>query len=229
MQRYRYDAESRLLAYGLAQPQGGEETCRYDDADNIFGLPELDWRQIHGGKPDAFRDNRLPFWKQTGFSYDGFGNLVRRVQGSLNQQFAYDDENRLIRAWGEGPEGQHDTCYHYDALGRRTEKVVRRPWSDDAVATRFRWQGLRLIQEQGGGQCRTYIYDPNETYTPLARITQTDENSAGDIDYFHTDLNGVSLGNQLTGIITILPYAGRSLSRACHACRRSNVGQLMPQ
>ncbi len=191
VQRYRYDAESRLLGYELPGPEGGEERFSYDRADNIFALPEVEWDTHHNGRPEGFRSNRLPFWKGTGYRYDGFGNLTERTEGSGTQQFRYDDENRLIKAWGEGPEGRYRAEYRYDVLGRRTSKRVVYGDSAEAEETYFRWEGLRLVQERRGGTTRSYVYDPDEHYTPLARITR--EGGERETAYFHTDLNGTPL------------------------------------
>ncbi|CNH74158.1 RHS repeat-associated core domain-containing protein [Yersinia pekkanenii] len=191
VQRYLYDAESRLLDYEAPKPEGGREQFSYDDADNIYALPDVEWNNIHNGKPDGFRTNRVPFWKGTGFRYDGFGNLIERTQGSQTQYFAYDDEHRMIKAWGDGPNGRYQADYRYDALGRRTEKSITYQDKSAAVVTGFRWQGLRLIQEVSAEHTRSYVYDPNESYTPLARITQQEDQL--EIDYFHVDLNGTPL------------------------------------
>ena len=124
--------------------------------------------------------------------YDGWGNLVSRRSGLYEQHYEYDAENRLIRAEGTGPEGRFTACYHYDALGRRTRKTVTT--QRGTTETRFLWQGLRLLQEQQhNGQCKTYIYDPNEAYSPLARVDHLTDDKRGEIYWFSTDLNGAPL------------------------------------
>ncbi|WP_456310867.1 RHS repeat-associated core domain-containing protein [Serratia proteamaculans] len=204
VQRYQYDAENRLLAYEAPGPEGGRESFRYDDGDNIFALPDADWASYHSGKPDAFQTNRLPFWRGTGFRYDGFGNLTERTQGSQTQNFAWDDENRLIRAWGDGPDGRYRAAYQYDALGRRTLKEVT--YQDrGAEVTRFRWQGLRLIQEVGAEATRSYVYEAGDSYSPLARITQQGDRQW--TEYFHTDLNGAPL--EVTGSAGDIIWCGK--------------------
>ena len=81
---------------------------------------------------------------------------------------------------------------HYDALGRRTCKAVR--LHDKTVATRFLWQGYRLLQEQKqNGARQTYLYDPNDIWSPLARLDQPVAGTAADILWFNTDLNGAPL------------------------------------
>ncbi len=124
--------------------------------------------------------------------YDGWGNLVSRRSGLHEQHYEYDAENRLIRAEGNGPEGRFTAHYHYDALGRRTRKTVTT--QRGITETRFLWQGFRLLQEQQhNGQYQTYIYDPKEAYSPLARVDHLRDDSHGDILWFSTDLNGAPL------------------------------------
>ncbi|MDT3409742.1 UNVERIFIED_ORG: RHS repeat-associated protein [Atlantibacter sp. SORGH_AS 304] len=50
------------------------------------------------------------------------------------------------------------------------------------------------MQEQHqGGQCSTCIYDPNEAWSPLARVDHLREDKTGEIFWFSTDLNGAPL------------------------------------
>ncbi|MES3415472.1 glycohydrolase toxin TNT-related protein, partial [Enterobacter hormaechei] len=91
-----------------------------------------------------------------------------------------------------GPEGRFEARYHYDALGRRTRKIVTT--THGTTDTRFLWQGYRLLQEQQQtGLCSTYIYDPNEAWSPLARVDHLRDQSSGEIYWFNTDLNGAPL------------------------------------
>lgn len=74
------------------------------------------------------------------FSYDAAGNLVeerRGKEGRITTRYAYDSDNRLIRA--ETPNGVSQ--YRYDPLGRRTAKHT--PDGE----TRFVYDGTRLLQE----------------------------------------------------------------------------------
>ena len=124
--------------------------------------------------------------------YDHWGNLVSRRNGLYEQHYAYDAENRLVSARGTGPEGRFEARYHYDALGRRTRKIVTT--THGTTNTRFLWQGYRLLQEQqASGLCSTYVYDPNEAWSPLARVDHLRDQSSGEIYWFNTDLNGAPL------------------------------------
>ncbi len=124
--------------------------------------------------------------------YDHWGNLVSRRNGLYEQHYAYDAENRLVSARGTGPEGRFEARYHYDALGRRTRKIVTT--AHGTTNTRFLWQGYRLLQEQQESGLRsTYVYDPNEAWSPLARVDHLRDQSSGEIYWFNTDLNGAPL------------------------------------
>ncbi|CNF76117.1 Rhs family protein [Yersinia similis] len=121
--------------------------------------------------------------------------MTTRHAGGRVQHFAYDDDNRLLRAWGTGPLGEHDSHYRYDALGRRIHKsvTIKRGAEKTTRQTDFIWQGLRLLQEQHADGNATYIYDPNESYTPLARVDQRHGETESQVYYFHTDINGTPL------------------------------------
>ena len=181
---YGYDEEGRFLRHYEARPDHSNRRFRYDAADNL--LPDDDLPAL------SLRDNRLTHWQNLFMKYDWWGNLVFRRSGLYEQHYVYDAENRLIRAGGNGPEGNFTARYHYDALGRRTRKTVTMPHG--TTKTRFLWQGYRLLQEQQqNGQCQTYVYDPNETYSPLARIDHLRDETSGEVLWFTTDLNGAPL------------------------------------
>ncbi|MDN8598864.1 RHS repeat-associated core domain-containing protein [Citrobacter sp. S2-9] len=179
---YGYDAEGRLLKHYEARQRHSSAHFRYDAADNLAASDD-----------DApVTDNRLQHWQNLFMQYDAWGNLVRRRSGLYEQHYAWDAENRLISAQGTGPEGRFQAHYQYDALGRRTRKQVAT--AHGTTETRFLWQGHRLLQEQHeGGQCSTYLYDPNEAWSPLARIDHLRDDRRGEIYWFSTDLNGAPL------------------------------------
>ncbi len=185
---YGYDAEGRLLKHYEARQGHSRAQFSYDAADNL------------AANDDAVpvTDNRLQHWQVLFMKYDHWGNLVSRRNGLYEQHYAYDAENRLVSARGTGPEGWFEARYHYDALGRRTRKIVTT--THGTTNTRFLWQGYRLLQEQQeqqeqqeSGLCSTYIYDPNEAWSPLARVDHLRDQSSGEIYWFNTDLNGAPL------------------------------------
>ncbi|WP_266154517.1 RHS repeat-associated core domain-containing protein [Enterobacter sp. HSTU-ASh6] len=179
---YGYDAEGRLLKHYEARQGHSRAQFSYDAADNL------------AANDDAVpvTDNRLQHWQALFMKYDHWGNLVSRRNGLYEQHYAYDAENRLVSARGTGPEGRFEARYHYDALGRRTRKIVTT--THGTTETRFLWQGYRLLQEQQeSGLCSTYVYDPNEAWSPLARVDHLRDQSSGEIYWFNTDLNGAPL------------------------------------
>jgi RHS repeat-associated protein len=112
------------------------------------------------------------------FSYDAAGNLTeerRGKAGRLVSRYAYDSDNRLIRA--ETPDGVSQ--YRYDPLGRRIAKVT--PDGE----TRFVYDGAKLLQETRAEQCRTYLFEPGG-FRPLACIDQVG-GAASQVYYYHLD------------------------------------------
>ena len=179
---YGYDAEGRLLKHYEARQGHSRAQFSYDAADNLAASDAA----------APVTDNRLQHWQALFMKYDSWGNLVSRRNGLYEQHYAYDAENRLVSARGTGPEGRFEARYHYDALGRRTRKIVTT--THGTTDTRFLWQGYRLLQEQQeSGLCSTYVYDPNEAWSPLARVDHLRDQSSGEIYWFSTDLNGAPL------------------------------------
>ncbi len=179
---YGYDAEGRLLKHYEARQGHSRAQFSYDAADNLAASDAA----------APVTDNRLQHWQALFMKYDHWGNLVSRRNGLYEQHYAYDAENRLVSARGTGPEGRFEARYHYDALGRRTRKIVTT--THGTTDTRFLWQGYRLLQEQQESGLRsTYVYDPNEAWSPLARVDHLRDQSSGEIYWFSTDLNGAPL------------------------------------
>ncbi|CAO98043.1 Hypothetical protein ETA_29970 [Erwinia tasmaniensis Et1/99] len=74
--------------------------------------------------------------------------------------------------------------------------------------TRFLWQGYRLLQEQrANGTRRTWSYDPESPWTPLAAIEQAGEGPEADIYWLNSDLNGAPL--EVTDADGQLRWSGR--------------------
>jgi RHS repeat-associated protein len=82
------------------------------------------------------------------------------------QRFEWDDENQLTAVHTKRKGITQTVRFDYDALGRRITK------HDRFGATRFVWEGMRLIEERRGGQTITYVYEPG-SYVPLARLDAT--------------------------------------------------------
>ncbi|WP_168403489.1 PAAR domain-containing protein, partial [Erwinia amylovora] len=189
---YGYDAEGRLLQHRELQSGRTGSRLLYDAADNLLGgqSPHDDPERP---PPPPQSSNRLPHWQRLFYRYDVWGNLVSRRHGLNEQHYTYDADNRLIRARGSGPQGEFSAQYHYDALGRRSRKEVTFAGKAPQT-TRFLWQGYRLLQEQrANGTRRTWSYDPESPWTPLAAIEQAGEGPQADIYWLNSDLNGAPL------------------------------------
>ncbi|MCE5994853.1 AHH domain-containing protein, partial [Pseudomonas sp. KCA11] len=122
---------------------------------------------------------------------DPWGNLIEKRSGhSKLQSFAYDCENRLVRA-ETLVNGKLESRgeYRYDSLGRRVTKQAE--INGEVEQKRFLWQGLRMLREETPGQSILYLYEPG-SYAPLARVDQA-EGEEQKLYYFHTDHMGLPL------------------------------------
>ncbi|ELE9687936.1 PAAR domain-containing protein [Enterobacter kobei] len=139
------------------------------------------------------------------YGYDAEGRLLKHYearQGHSRAQFSYDAADNLA-ASGDAAPVTDNRLQHWQALfmkydhwgnlvSRRTRKIVTT--THGTTETRFLWQGYRLLQEQQeSGLCNTYIYDPNEAWSPLARVDHLRDQNSGEIYWFNTDLNGAPL------------------------------------
>ncbi len=164
--RYLYDPADRLLQVEGLTP----ERFVHDPAGNLIGMNEDGGGRVEG--------DRLVLLGDRHFSYDAAGNLTeerRGKAGRLVSRYAYDSDNRLIRA--ETPDGVSQ--YRYDPLGRRIAKVT--PDGE----TRFVYDGAKLLQETRAEQCRTYLFEPGG-FRPLACIDQVG-GAASQVYYYHLD------------------------------------------
>ncbi|BEN54984.1 hypothetical protein SMKC058_22480 [Serratia marcescens] len=182
-QRYQYDATGRLLSRDGTLPD--TERYRYDPASNL--LDEGQFRQRH---------NRVLHYQGIDYRYDVFGRTVEKRKGHYRWQYLYDADHRLcevVRYSQHRSEAQQHVQFHYDPLGRRTQKRVwhqsqdlRQP-AGKCQTTTFLWEGFRLLQETRDGMPLTYAYADQGSYEPLARI---DGHSPAQVFYFHTAPNG---------------------------------------
>ncbi|MBV4544448.1 RHS repeat-associated core domain-containing protein, partial [Pseudomonas vlassakiae] len=180
--KYEYEANGQLRSRDTGSLVGSEE-FRYDPAANRL---DFNARQF-----DKVRDNRIRQWRDQEYRYDPWGNLIEKRSGhSKLQTFAYDCENRLVRAEtvvnGKLESTGH---YRYDSLGRRVAKQAE--INGVVEQKRFLWQGLRMLREEAPGQNILYLYEPG-SYAPLARVDQA-EGQEQKLYYFHTDQIGTPL------------------------------------
>ncbi len=180
--KYEYEANGQLRSRDTGSLVGSEE-FRYDPAANRL---DFNARQF-----DKVRDNRIKQWRDQEYRYDPWGNLIEKRSGhSKLQIFAYDCENRLVRAETRVNGKLESTGqYRYDSLGRRVAKQAE--INGEVEQKRFLWQGLRMLREETPGQSILYVYEPG-SYAPLARIDQA-EGQEQKLYYFHTDQIGTPL------------------------------------
>ena len=130
----------------------------------------------------AVMDNRLPGYGRDRYRYNEWGELTER----RDQQLEWNAQGQLTRVISSNSE----TRYQYDALGRRISKATSNLHTDrgERSRTTFVWEGVRLLQETTWQGKRTYLYDAEQPYTPVAAITGRGESQK--IWYYHTDLTG---------------------------------------
>ncbi|HCP1440097.1 TPA: RHS domain-containing protein, partial [Escherichia coli] len=119
-----------------------------------------------------------------------------------DQQLEWNAQGQLTRVISSNSE----TRYQYDALGRRISKATSNLHTDrgERSRTTFVWEGFRLLQETTWQGKRTYLYDAEQPYTPVAAITGRGESRK--IWYYHTDLTGTV--QEVTAADGTLVWAG---------------------
>jgi RHS repeat-associated protein len=140
----------------------------------------------------------------------------------LSQRFTFDAEDRLVSVTTEETRGTVETRFEYDPIGRRiASSEMRRSVSgtDSPVQRkRFVWQGLRMVQEVRDSGTSSYVYSPDERYTPLARLdaliggaialaTIDKARTTSKVYHFHTDLVGTPM--EVTDEAGELAWAGK--------------------
>ncbi len=146
----------------------------------------------------AVMDNRLPGYGRYRYRYNEWGELTAR----RDQQLEWNAQGQLTRVISSNSE----TRYQYDALGRRISKATSNLHTDrgERSRTTFVWEGFRLLQETTWQGKRTYLYDAEQPYTPVAAITGRGESQK--IWYYHTDLTGTV--QEVTAADGTLVWAG---------------------
>uniref|UniRef100_B1J8V4 YD repeat protein n=1 Tax=Pseudomonas putida (strain W619) TaxID=390235 RepID=B1J8V4_PSEPW len=180
--KYEYEANGQLHSRDTGSLVGSEE-FRYDPAANRLDFNARQFEKV--------KDNRIKRWRDQEYRYDPWGNLIEKRSGhSKLQNFAYDCENRLVRAETLVNGKLESTgAYRYDSLGRRIAKTAEIGGTSEQK--RFLWQGLRMLREETPGQSILYFYEPG-SYAPLARVDQA-EGQEQKVYYFHTDQIGTPL------------------------------------
>jgi len=127
--------------------------------------------------------NRLAGYGSDRYGYNEWGELETR----LGQRYEWNVQGQLTTVISSNTQ----THYQYDALGRRVRKVTRDRHTSLAERSRteFIWEGYRLLQEiPQQGERRTYLYDAEQLYTPVASVTGRKAHQ--EVWYYHTDPRG---------------------------------------
>lgn len=167
---YRYDPVGRLIE---AISPVAKERFAFDPASNIVdpvrqqaasalrSSPVRPENTLPADVPKVL-GNLLKAYAGTHFEYDARGNLIRKRTPAGEQEYEWDEFNRLLRARVAETSQQSQARYFYDAFGRRIAKEV------NGERTVFGWDGDTLAYESDGERGTHYIYEPG-TFVPLAQ------------------------------------------------------------
>ncbi|EBF6584592.1 type IV secretion protein Rhs, partial [Salmonella enterica subsp. enterica serovar Typhimurium] len=164
---YSYDRSGYLT--GRSGQMYDHDRYYYDKAGNL----------LDNEGQGAVMSNRLPGCGRDRYGYNEWGELTTR----RDQQLEWNAQGQLTRVIS----GNTETHYGYDALGRRTRKATygRHTGHTARSRTDFVWEGFRLLQENVQQQgWRTYLYDAEQPYTPVASVTGRGESRQ--VWYYHT-------------------------------------------
>ncbi|EOS94852.1 RHS family protein, partial [Erwinia tracheiphila PSU-1] len=177
-QRFGYDATGQITR----EVRGAnEEHFSWDGAGNRTDGPgQRVWQ------------NLLHRLNGSRWRYDGFGRVAWRRAGkaSPEQWFSYDDEQRVSSVRLVGHSDCAEVKYRYDALGRRTHKILHRH-GGGTETVRFLWSGLQMVSESSSAvpeRDTQYLYGEGG-WEPLARIDTV--GGASTAYWYHTELNGL--------------------------------------
>ncbi|EJP5978404.1 RHS domain-containing protein, partial [Salmonella enterica] len=165
-------------------------------------------------------NNRLPGCGRDRYGYNEWGELTTR----RDQQLEWNAQGQLTRVIS----GNTETHYGYDALGRRIRKATygRHTGHTARSRTDFVWEGFRLLQENVQQQgWRTYLYDAEQPYTPVASVTGKGESRQ--VWYYHTDVTGTP--QEVTAADGTLVWAGYIRGFGENAADISNSGAYFHQ
>jgi len=167
---YRYDPVGRLIE---AISPVAKERFAFDPASNI--IDPVRTAETPASRPSPVRPestlpvevpkvlgNLLKAYAGMHFEYDARGNLVRKRTPAGEQEYEWDEFNRLLSARVVETSRQSQARYFYDAFGRRIAKEV------NGERTVFGWDGDTLAYESDGERGTHYLYEPG-TFVPLAQ------------------------------------------------------------
>lgn len=205
---YSYDRSGYLT--GRSGQMYDHDRYYYDKAGNLL--------DNEGQGP--VMNNRLPGCGRDRYGYNEWGELTTR----RDQQLEWNAQGQLTRVIS----GNTETHYGYDALGRRTRKATygRHTGHTARSRTDFVWEGFRLLQENVQQQgWRTYLYDAEQPYTPVASVTGKGESRQ--VWYYHTDVTGTP--QEVTAADGTLVWVGYIRGFGENAADISNSGAYFHQ
>ncbi|CHR99419.1 Rhs family protein [Salmonella enterica subsp. enterica serovar Typhi] len=205
---YSYDRSGYLT--GRSGQMYDHDRYYYDKAGNLL--------DNEGQGP--VMNNRLPGCGRDRYGYNEWGELTTR----RDQQLEWNAQGQLTRVIS----GNTETHYGYDALGRRIRKATygRHTGHTARSRTDFVWEGFRLLQENVQQQgWRTYVYDAEQPYTPVASVTGRGESRQ--VWYYHTDVTGTP--QEVTAADGTLVWAGYIRGFGENAADISNSGAYFHQ
>ncbi|EEG9940340.1 type IV secretion protein Rhs [Salmonella enterica] len=205
---YSYDRSGYLT--GRSGQMYDHDRYYYDKAGNLL--------DNEGQGP--VMNNRLPGCGRDRYGYNEWGELTTR----RDQQLEWNAQGQLTRVIS----GNTETHYGYDALGRRIRKATygRHTGHTARSRTDFVWEGFRLLQENVQQQgWRTYLYDAEQPYTPVASVTGKGESRQ--VWYYHTDVTGTP--QEVTAADGTLVWAGYIRGFGENAADISNSGAYFHQ
>ncbi|EHN1693153.1 PAAR domain-containing protein [Salmonella enterica subsp. enterica serovar Newport] len=230
------DPEGRVTQYAYDE-QG--QMCSRTDAAGGTVVTAFDSR----GQMTRYTDCS---GRSTGYDHDEDGNLTRvtdaegkvvRISynrlglpetvnspGKQQDRYTWNAQGQLTRVIS----GNTETHYGYDALGRRIRKATygRHTGHTARSRTDFVWEGFRLLQENVQQQgWRTYLYDAEQPYTPVASVTGKGESRQ--VWYYHTDVTGTP--QEVTAADGTLVWAGYIRGFGENAADISNSGAYFHQ
>jgi RHS repeat-associated protein len=180
-----YSRNKRGQIVRLEDHDRGYRTLVYDRAGQIVDdIRERTLSSTFGydpcGNPADARmasGNRLDSFRNTRYSHDARGNVVKQIYGDEVCKRTFNLFNQMVAY--EAPDGTR-TEYVYDAVGRR---ILKKSGNKE---TRYYWDQFHLCGEQTGTHRTQYIYYP-DSFTPMCCL-QDDK-----AYFYHTDHLGTPM------------------------------------
>jgi uncharacterized protein RhaS with RHS repeats len=145
---------------------------------------------------------------------------------AVEQHYRYDDEQRIAEVRFSGHKEFSRAEYRYDALGRRTHKILHRHYKPEETIS-FLWSGMRMVGESSSltpDRNTQYLYSEG-SWEPLARVDSIGEQA--DIFWYHTELNG--LPERMTNEEGDVVWRGRFSTWGMTGQESSSGFQSVPQ